>query len=162
MIGQHRELFAVYWRWADDWLAAALDSGRMWTPLGWQCRTGITEFNTRSIQNFPTQAAGAEMLRIACIWATRHGLGLRAPVHDALLIEAPLERIDADVALLKEIMRRASRVVLRRRGTRAAHRRDDHPLPGSLHRQARRRDLGARAAAAGRVPGANVNTCQRS
>ena len=84
----------------------------MWTPLGWQCRTGITEFNSRSIQNFAVQATGAEILRIACIWAARHGLGLRAPVHDALLIEAPIDRIDADVALLQEIMRRASRVVL--------------------------------------------------
>ena len=51
-------------------------------------------------------------MRIACIWAARHGLALCAPVHDALLIEAPIERIDADVALLKDIMRRASRVVL--------------------------------------------------
>ena len=33
---------------------------------------------------------------------------LRARVHDALLIEAPTERIEADVALMKEIMRRAS------------------------------------------------------
>jgi DNA polymerase I len=33
-------------------------------------------------------------------------------VHDAVLIEAPIDRIDADVALMEEIMRRASRVVL--------------------------------------------------
>ena len=112
MITQHHELFARYWQWSDDWLAAALDSGRMWTSLGWQCRTGVTEFNERSIQNFPVQGAGAEILRITCIWATRHGLGLRAPVHHALLIEAPLNRIDADVALLRELMRRASRIVL--------------------------------------------------
>ncbi len=65
----------MYWRWADDWLAAALDSGEMRTVLGWQCRTGITEFNSRSIQNWPVQATGAEILRIACIWAARHGLG---------------------------------------------------------------------------------------
>jgi hypothetical protein len=112
MLAQHRELFAVYWRWADDWLAHALDTGTMRTVLGWECRTGITEFNHRSIQNFPVQAHGADILRIACIWATRHGLKLLAPVHDALLIEAPIERIEADVALLQEIMRRASRVVL--------------------------------------------------
>jgi DNA polymerase I len=112
MIAQHRELFAVYWRWADDWLAHALDTGVMRTVLGWECRTGITEFNALSIQNFPVQAHGADILRIACVWATRYGLGLRAPVHDALLIEAPIERIEADVALLQEIMRRASRVVL--------------------------------------------------
>ena len=84
----------------------------MWTVLGWECRTGVTEFNQRSIANFPVQANGAEILRIACILAMRHGLGLRASVHDAFLIEAPLDRIDADVALLQELMRRASRVVL--------------------------------------------------
>ena len=112
MLAQHRQLFAVYWHWAEDWLAHALDTGVMRTVLGWECRTGITEFNSRSIQNFPVQAHGADILRIACIWATRYGLGLRAPVHDALLIEAPIDRIEADVALLQEIMRRASRVVL--------------------------------------------------
>ena len=112
MINQHHELFAVYWRWSDDWLAHALDTGVMWTPLGWTCRTGITEFNARSIRNFPIQGGGADILRIACIWATRHGLRLLAPVHDAVLIEAPIERIEADVALMQELMRRASRVAL--------------------------------------------------
>jgi hypothetical protein len=112
MIQQHRQLFAVYWQWADDWLARSLDTGVMRTALGWECRTGITEFNGRSIQNFPVQASGADILRIAYVWATRYGIGLRAPVHDALLVEAPIERIEADVALLQEIMRRASRVVL--------------------------------------------------
>ena len=33
-------------------------------------------------------------------------------MHDAVLIEAPIERIEADVALMREIMRRASRIVL--------------------------------------------------
>jgi hypothetical protein len=37
---------------------------------------------------------------------------LLASIHDAILIEAPIERIDHDVALLREIMRRASRIVL--------------------------------------------------
>jgi hypothetical protein len=112
MITQHHELFAVYWRWADDWLAHTLDTGVMWTPLGWECRTGIIEFNGRSIQNFVVQGASADILRIVVVWATRRGLRLLAPVHDALLIEAPIERIEADVALLQELMRRSSRVVL--------------------------------------------------
>jgi len=80
--------------------------------LGWTCRTGITEFNARSIGNWPTQSTGADILRIACIMGARHGIELCAPVHDAVLIEAPIERIDADVALMREIMRRAARVVL--------------------------------------------------
>ena len=73
---------------------------------------GVTEFNERSIRNWPVQSTGADILRVACIMATRHGVKLLAPVHDAVLIEAPIERIGADVALMREIMRRASRVVL--------------------------------------------------
>jgi DNA polymerase family A len=120
MLAQHRELFAVYWRWAADWLAHTLDTGVLWTPLGWFCRTGITEFNERSIINLPVQGTGADILRTACIWATRHGLELCGPVHDAIVIEAPKERIEADVALLQEIMRRASRLVLTPPGSAAS------------------------------------------
>ena len=84
----------------------------MWTPLGWECRTGITEFNARSIGNWPTQATGADILRLAVVWAHRRGIKLLGSVHDAVLIEAPIDRIEADVALMQEIMRRASRIVL--------------------------------------------------
>jgi hypothetical protein len=62
MIMQHKELFAVYWRWTADWLAHTLDTGVMWTPMGWFCRTGITEFNERSIINLPIQGTGADIL----------------------------------------------------------------------------------------------------
>ena len=52
-----------------------------------------------------------------------------------MLIEAPLERIEADVALMQELMRRASRVVL------GAHElRTDAKIiryPGPLHRPPR-------------------------
>lgn len=112
MLAQHRELFAVYWQWTRDWVAQALKSGTMRTVFDWQCATGITEFNERSIANFPVQSAGSNILQLAVVWATRHGLRLLAPVHDALVIEAPLEQIDRDVTLLQEIMRRASRVIL--------------------------------------------------
>ena len=55
------------------------------------------------------QLAGAGDRRrhsaVGVVWATRHGLRLLAPVHDAIVIEAPLDRIEHDVALLREIMR---------------------------------------------------------
>ena len=112
MLSQHRGLFSKYWAWVEDWIAHALNTGEMRTAMGWTCRTGITEFNARSIGNWPVQATGADILRIACIEGHRHGLQLCGSVHDAVLIESSLERIDADVALMREIMRRASRVVL--------------------------------------------------
>jgi DNA polymerase I-like protein with 3'-5' exonuclease and polymerase domains len=112
MIKQHHELFSTYWNWVEDWTARAFATGVMWTPMGWHCRTGITELNDRSIANFPIQGTGADILRLACVWATRHGLWLCGPVHDAILLEAPEERIETDVAFLQELMRRGSRVVL--------------------------------------------------
>ena len=112
MLSQHREIFAQYWHWSDDWVQHALQTGMMRTALGWTCTVGITEFNERSIRNWPVQAHGAEILRVACIMAVRHGIKLLAPVHDAVLIEAPIEQIEADVAKMQDIMRRASRAVL--------------------------------------------------
>ena len=82
------------------------------TALGWTMSTGITEFNARSIGNWPTQSTAADFLRIACVWAHRRGIELCGSVHDAVVIEAPIQRIEGDVALMQEIMRRASRVVL--------------------------------------------------
>jgi DNA polymerase I-like protein with 3'-5' exonuclease and polymerase domains len=112
MLLYHQGLFSQYWRWSEDWLHHALDSGSMRTVFGWECATGITEFSERSIRNWPVQSSGADLFRLAYVWGTRHGLTLIAPVHDAVLIESTDERIEADVALMREIMRRASRVIL--------------------------------------------------
>jgi DNA polymerase I len=112
MLSQHHEQFSQYWAWSDDWVQYALQTGSMRTAFNWTCRTGITEFNERSIRNWPVQSTGGDILRISCILAHRHGIKLLAPVHDAVLIEAPTERIEADVAVMREIMRRASRIVL--------------------------------------------------
>jgi DNA polymerase-1 len=112
MLMLHRGLLSQYWHYSEDWLHHVLDSGMMKTVLGWQCATGITEFNDRSLRNWPVQSTCADLFRLAYVWGTRHGLTLIAPVHDAVLIESSEDRIDADVALMREIMRRASRVAL--------------------------------------------------
>lgn len=112
MIGQHKQLFAVYWAWVEDWIQHSLDTGIMWTVYDWRCRVGITEFNSRTIGNFPVQAVSADILRLAIVMADARSLCLLAPVHDALLIEARADRIDSDVALLQDVMVRASRIVL--------------------------------------------------
>jgi DNA polymerase I len=112
MIAQHHQLFSTYWAWADDWLHWSLDHGIMWTPIDWRCAVGETELKTRTIINWPVQSCGGDILRLACVWATRYGLKLIAPVHDAILLESPIARIDRDVEFMQDIMRRASRCVL--------------------------------------------------
>jgi hypothetical protein len=112
MLQLHRGLFSQYWHWSEDWLHHSLTTGEMHTVYGWQCATGITELSERSIRNWPIQSTCADIFRLAYVWGTRHGLTLIAPVHDAVLLEAPEDQIEADVALMREIMRRASRVIL--------------------------------------------------
>jgi len=58
------------------------------------------------------QANGAEMLRIACCLATEREIEVCAPVHDAVLICAPLDRLEADIAAMRAAMAGASRLVL--------------------------------------------------
>ena len=59
------------------------------------------------------QANGSEIMRLACCLATESGLDLCCSVHDALMIIAPLARLDLDVQRLEACMAEASRIVLR-------------------------------------------------
>jgi hypothetical protein len=85
--------------------------GWLCTVFGWMVRVG-TDANPRSLRNFPCQANGAEMMRLACSLATERGISVVAPVHDALLIEASADAIDEAVARTQEAMAEASEVVL--------------------------------------------------
>ena len=86
-------------------------TGSLHTVFGWKVNVPVSS-NERSLRNFPMQANGAEMLRLACCLATDQGVRVVAPVHDALLIEAPLDALEATVATTQECMRKASEVVL--------------------------------------------------
>jgi hypothetical protein len=85
--------------------------GSLYTVFGWHGHIG-TDTNPRSLRNFPMQANGAEMLRLACCLATERGIEVCAPIHDAVLICAPLDRLDADIATMRSIMAEASQIVL--------------------------------------------------
>ena len=52
------------------------------------------------------------MMRIAACLATERGIEVCAPVHDAFLICAPIERIDDEVSAMRSAMIEASRTVL--------------------------------------------------
>jgi hypothetical protein len=107
----HRQTYRQFWKWSDSAVDEAVLGGRLWASFGWQIHTH-DEINERSLRNFPMQANGAEMLRIACILLTEAGVRVCAPVHDALLIEAPLEELDETVATTQRLMGQASQAVL--------------------------------------------------
>jgi DNA polymerase I len=107
----HRETYRVFWRWSDAAVDFAMLSGHLPTVFGWRVHVP-SDANARSLRNFPMQANGAEMLRLACCLGTEQGIEVCAPVHDAVLICAPLDRLEADVVRMQQVMAEASRVVL--------------------------------------------------
>ena len=83
------DTYRPFWRWIGDMVSSAMLTNKMQTVFGWRRRVG-RDANPRSLMNFPMQANGAEMMRIAAIAATEAGIQVCAPVHDAFLIAAPL------------------------------------------------------------------------
>jgi hypothetical protein len=111
LLREHRQKYARFWAWRDAAVDYAMMHNRLWTTFGWTVHVeGGT--NARSLSNFPMQANGSEMLRLACILVTEAGIRLCAPVHDAIVIEAPAECIDGVIEDTRRLMAQASRIVL--------------------------------------------------
>jgi hypothetical protein len=111
LLRAHRQTYRQFWAWSDAAVDQAMLVGVIHTVFGWPIRVAERS-NPRSLRNFPMQANGAEMLRIACCLATERGVEVCAPVHDAVLIYAPLDRLEADIAAMRAAMAEASRLVL--------------------------------------------------
>ena len=112
LLRAHQETFRTFWQWSDAAVDLAMSKSSLHTVFGWTIHIGV-DSNPRSLRNFPMQANGAEMLRLACCLATERGIEVCAPVHDAVLISAPLDRLEADVARMRAAMAEASRTVLK-------------------------------------------------
>ena len=107
----HSATYPVYWRWSDAALGYARLNRELPSVFGWRLHV-TTATKSRTIANFPMQANGAEMLRLACFLATEGGVEVCAPVHDALLIEAPLAELPEQVRRTQAAMEETSVVVL--------------------------------------------------
>jgi hypothetical protein len=107
----HHQTFPRFWAWSDGADTHAMLLGWLHTVFGWTIRVGA-EANPRALRNFPCQANGAEMLRLACCLATGRGVTIVAPVHDAVMVEGPDWAIDSIVAETQGAMAEAAAVVL--------------------------------------------------
>jgi DNA polymerase I len=111
LLRAHRETYRQFWAWSDAAVDQAMLVGVIHTVYGWPVRVNERS-KPRSLRNFPMQANGAEMLRIACCLAAERGVEVCAPVHDAVLICAPLDRLEVDIGTMRGAMAEASRLVL--------------------------------------------------
>jgi DNA polymerase I len=123
LIRAHKDRYRKFWKMAEGAADCAMLGLPITTVFGWHARP--EDPNPRSSLNFPMQANGAEMMRLAACLATERGLEVCAPVHDAFLICAPLDRIETDVTTMRASMVEASQVVLG--GFELATECSDHP-----------------------------------
>jgi hypothetical protein len=111
LLRAHRETYPTFWRWSDGALDTALLTSSLHTVFGWQLHVGESP-NPRSLRNFVCQGNAAEMLRLAACLATEHGIEVCAPIHDAFLVCARLDKVDATIAAMRAAMAEASSIVL--------------------------------------------------
>lgn len=107
----HRRAYPRFWRWSDGAVEYALVKRRLWTVFGWM-RHVSAEDTIPSLQNHLMQSNGAEMLRLACCLGIERGVRIVAPVHDAILFEAPESDLDDHLARAQGTMAEASAAVL--------------------------------------------------
>ena len=103
------QLFPQHHAWAEDQLVNP-PRGRISTPNGWQCDSRFLRPNVA--MNWPVQALGSEICRLACIVASERGMKLCISVHDSLGIECAAEDVEETLARLSDAMSIASRVIL--------------------------------------------------
>ena len=111
LVRAHKDRYRQFWRMAEGAVDCTMQGRPLSTVFGWHVRPECNP-NPRSMLNFPMQANGAEMMRLAACLATERGIEICAPVHDAFLIWAPIDRIEADTAAMRAAMNEAARTVL--------------------------------------------------
>ena len=113
---KHRQIYWRYWEWAEKRVELFMHETHCEeTVFGWRHRhnTRLPDWQIRNQSlNFPMQSTCAEILRWACIYASEDGIEILAPVHDALLVEGPVEQIEEIVKRTQAHMDRASELVL--------------------------------------------------
>ena len=107
---RHRRVYRIFHQWLGDTVAQARFDESISSPYGWT-QTITSDTKTRSIMNFPAQAAGADLMRLVSIAACESGLTVAAPVHDAFWVLTPISELDATIERMTEIMTKTSTIL---------------------------------------------------
>ncbi len=111
LLARHHRMFQRFWAWSEAAVNEALLTSKLQTVFGWQ-RQVEAGTSVRTLRNFPAQANGGEILRLAAIGIAEAGLDLCATIHDACVVEAADNDVDAVAAAVKHHMVNAGKVVL--------------------------------------------------
>jgi DNA polymerase I len=107
IIERHQRTYPDFWRWREEQVMAAMLARRIESTFGWPLHLTASP-NKRTLYNFPMQADGAEMLRLAAWRLCEAGIVPCMLIHDGILLEVT-DREEIEIA--KEIMRQTGRDV---------------------------------------------------
>ncbi len=110
LITRHQDAYPRFWLWRQAVADTVMCDGNISTRFGWTRRRKPGDKAT-SIANFPVQAAGAEILRIAVIALEEAGHRVVATVHDALLVEMDEPGGEEELAAIRLKLSKAARAV---------------------------------------------------
>lgn len=110
LLRAHQRTYSQFHEWMGRVLDHASTAQSLVTAFGWRLHVPARA-NERSLRNFPMQANGAEMMRVA-LCEMPDDVSVIATIHDAFLIEAPEHQIEEKCALVRATMARASEIVL--------------------------------------------------
>jgi DNA polymerase I len=125
----YRTRYPRMFQYGGDAILKAIRTKRMRTRLDWrlhvqeviahrdaeswpQGKKPANVLTENTLRDWDIQATAGEILRLATIWTTRAGVSIVATLHDAILIEAPLDKIEEAVRLATFHMQRASEMLL--------------------------------------------------
>jgi len=111
ILAKHRTIYRGYWEWSESAVDFAAYHAILTTRQGWSLHIS-PEMSTEAIRNFPLQAHGAEIIRLASAIAQHRDITVCMPVHDALLIEADTGDIERAARECQRAMGDASEIIL--------------------------------------------------
>ena len=107
-----KRAYKKYFQWIDDLKARMVKQKRLQTKFGWTRHLPSGDVNFRSVGNWPVQATGAEMTRLAMVMLLDAGFEVHATVHDAVLVMIPNNNIGPGIKQAQEIMSHAAEIMI--------------------------------------------------
>jgi hypothetical protein len=101
IIERHKRRYPRFWKWRADVVQTAMLERKIESAFGWPLHIS-TSPNQRTLYNFPMQAGGAEMLRLATMRLCEAGIVPIMLVHDGILFEeTEHEKIEHAIEIMR-------------------------------------------------------------
>ena len=101
IIELHKRTRYRFWEWREEIVRTAMLERRIESTFGWPLHLS-TSPNRRTLYNFPMQADGAEMLRLATCRLCDAGIIPIMLIHDGILLEVTsLEQVEHAIEIMR-------------------------------------------------------------